>query len=361
MFYTMLPSGDSSTGHVEAGMLGGFYHRQLTRTPTPPPTATLSSSQTPTMISKSTASPTKAATSTSTIPAATSNTPTRTFTSTNTPTTIHTNTPTRTPTSTATQVPTRTPTATRTFTPTHTATATRTSTPTQTSTPTNTATPTALPGHTASQVPIYVQLTDQSFASAYDAVAQPSDAGLMSQGNFWILPLMTSGSPGGVYTAWAGAQTAFAPYASQFPWFVYNPEHWSNTPTYEQDNLVATVQQASAAIHGMGVSFILVPDQSFDQSYLSQLAPYVDIYGLQGERFENDLSKFQTVIAPEIPQVRAANPNAKVYIQVGTQYGTAQQMYDAVETVVGQADGILVWTDPNGLATVQAFLALIRP
>jgi hypothetical protein len=67
------------------------------------------------------------------------------------------------------------------------------------------------------------------------------------------------------------------------------------------------------------------------------------------------------VIAPEIPAVRAVNPNAKVYVQVGTQNGTAQPMYDAIATVVGQVDRILVWTDPNGLATVQSFLAMVRP
>jgi hypothetical protein len=192
-------------------------------------------------------------------------------------------------------------------------------------------------------------------------VARSGDIGLMSFGNFWLLPLVTTGWPGAVYTSWADAQTSFPPYATQYPWFTYNPEHWSNTPQSEQDNLVATVQQASLTIHGYGVSFMLVPDQSFDQAYLAQLAPYVDIYGLQGERFENDMTKFMTYIPPEIPAVRAANPNAKVYVQVGTQYGTAQQMYDAVSTVIGQADGICVWTDPNGLTTLQEFLALIRP
>jgi hypothetical protein len=185
--------------------------------------------------------------------------------------------------------------------------------------------------------------------------------GLVSYGNFWILPMIPPGTPGAVYTSWADAQTSFPPYASQFQYFTYNPEHWTNTPQTEQDNLVATVQQASASTHAMGLQFIVVPDQSFDQSYLGQLAPYADIYGLPGERFKNDLTKFQTMIAPEIPSVRAVNPNAKVYVQVGTQYGDAQQMYDAISTVIGQADGILVWTDPNGLATVQCFLVMVRP
>jgi hypothetical protein len=211
------------------------------------------------------------------------------------------------------------------------------------------------------QLPILVQLTDQTFSAAFTAVARSTDGGLISQGNFWLLPLMTIGSHGAVYTAWAGAQAGFQPYSTQFTYFCYNPEHWTNTPQSEQDNLVATVQQASTTIHSMGNQFILVPDQSFDQAYLSQMAPYADIYGLQGERFENDLTKFMTYVPPEIPAVRAANPNAKVYVQVGSQYGTAQQMYDTASLVIGQVDGILVWTAPGTLTTVQQFLAMVRP
>jgi hypothetical protein len=59
--------------------------------------------------------------------------------------------------------------------------------------------------------------------------------------------------------------------------------------------------------------------------------------------------------------VWAANPNTKVYVQVGTQYGTPQQMDDAISTVVGQADGIMVWTTPGEASLAQDFVNLIRP
>jgi hypothetical protein len=364
-----------------------------TALPTDAPTAT------PTVIATSTstgtASPTFSVTVAPTNPPTSTGTSTPTFTATLGPTGTTTATQTDTPTNTVAPTFTATLGPTSTLTPTHTSTSVPTASPTQPITPTATATPTipaapthtptvtgtvrtyitrtptitetpsntptALPGHTISQVPIAVQLTDQYFTSAYLTVARPSDFGLMSSGNFWLLPLLTTGWPGAIYTSWADAQTSLPTYATQIPWITYNPEHWSNTPSSEQANLVATVQQASSTIHGYGDSFMLVPDQSFDQAYLAQLVPYADVYGLQGERFENDLTKFQTIIAPEIPAVRAANPNAKVYVQVGTQYGTAQQMYDAISTVIGQADGICVWTDANGLATLQEFLALIRP
>jgi hypothetical protein len=211
-----------------------------------------------------------------------------------------------------------------------------------------------------STLPVIIQLANQTFATEYDAVSLSDDMGLVSPANFWLLPLITIGEKGAVYTSWADAQTGFPPVASQFNYFTYNPEHWTNTPQTEQDNLVATVQQASTTVHGLGVPFILVPDQTFDQSYLAQLAPYVDIYGLQGERFEGDTTLFMTYIPPEIPAVRAANPNAKVYVQVGTQYGTAQQMYDAASLVIGQVDGIMVWTEPGAEAEVQQFLAMVQ-
>ena len=182
----------------------------------------------------------------------------------------------------------------------------------------------------------------------------------MSSGNFWLLPFLNLGQHGAVYTSWAGALASFVPNASQFSAFTYNPEHWANTPDAEQNNLVATVQQASSTIHGLGLPFMVVPDQSFDQALDTQLAPYVDIYGLQGERFETDLTKFQTIIAPEITAIRAANPNVKIYIQVGTQFGTAQQMADAVAVVIGQADGIMIWTTPGAEQVVQDFFTIIR-
>jgi hypothetical protein len=204
-------------------------------------------------------------------------------------------------------------------------------------------------------------VTGQTFSAVFLSTARPSDTSLISSGNFWLLPVLNAGQHGAVYTSWADAQSSFSTSAGQFAAFSYNPEHWSTTPQTEQDNLVATVQQASATIHAMGLPFVLVSDQSFDQTYLSQQAPYVDVYGLQGERLENDLTKFQTIIAPEISAVRAANPSAKVYVQVGTQYGTPQQMDDAISTVIGQADGILVWTTPGEASLAQEFVNLIRP
>jgi hypothetical protein len=141
----------------------------------------------------------------------------------------------------------------------------------------------------------------------------------------------------------------------------YNPEHSSLTPKSGQNDLVATVQAAEALADQDGLTFVLVPDQAFDNQYASQLAPNADIYVLQAQSLETNTTAFDAWVNPTIATIRAASLTTQVFVQVATTSGTPQQMDNAIQTVAWSINGINIWTTPGEQSNLQAFIAPIRP
>src|SRR5258708_17729459 len=52
----------------------------------------------------------------------------------------------------------------------------------------------------------------------------------------------------------------------------------------------------SQQAHQYGFTFLVVPDVQFDMQYASQIAPYADLYIIQGQNFQRLTSTYQSSI-----------------------------------------------------------------
>jgi hypothetical protein len=210
------------------------------------------------------------------------------------------------------------------------------------------------------QLPLAMQLQGSSIVSYFNQVARPTDIALVGQPNTTLLNSVTKGQGLVVYTSWAAALPTLPSLTAKAKLVGYDPEHWSQTPTSEQDNLVATVKQASTQVHGQHRSFFLAPDDQFDLQYAAQLAPYADYYCIQAEHQETNPSQFSSFVRSLASTIHGANPNAKVYVQVSTVRGSPQQILTALQSVQGAVNGYVIWSATNQLSLVQETVSLVR-
>ncbi len=112
--------------------------------------------------------------------------------------------------------------------------------------------------------------------------------------------------------------------------------------------------------HNAGFNFVLVPDDSFNQQYIKQLAPNADMYILQGENLEANIPQFKIDMESWIQTIRQGNSHAQIFIQVSTNKGNSQQMKQALQSITQQINGIAAWTSPDTLSVLQQFVAVVR-
>jgi hypothetical protein len=210
-------------------------------------------------------------------------------------------------------------------------------------------------------LPIGTPISSSSQVSYWNQIANLTDIALVPESQTSLLPSITSGQRAVIFASWADAQQKLPSLLGQISVVVYDPEHWSQTPSSEQNNLVATVQSASSTAHQDGLTFLLVPDQQFDGQYAAQLAPYADIYTLQGQRLETNVSSFDNLVNPEISTIHSASPATQIFVQVSTGTGTPQQADNALQSVGSSINGIDIWTDPAHQSSFQSLVGLIRP
>jgi hypothetical protein len=177
---------------------------------------------------------------------------------------------------------------------------------------------------TLGQLPLTLVLQQTGDVTYYNQVARSTDLAALSPANSNLASTVKNGKRMVAFASWAAAQAALSGLVGKVDTIGYDPEHWSNTPMSEQNNLVATVQAASALTHTYGFSFFLVPDRTFDRSYGPQLAPYADIYCLQGEVIETNTSQFSQWMTSLISSLWQASAKTKIYVQVSTVRGTPQ-------------------------------------
>jgi len=106
------------------------------------------------------------------------------------------------------------------------------------------------------------------------------------------------------YASWEQAEHDLELIQENIDFVMYNPEHWSNTPLTEQQNLEAVVIKAADFTHAHGWQFAFVPDRQFAEQFLGRVAPYIDVTILQGQRFQSDPRAFHTWISEMIAVVR---------------------------------------------------------
>jgi hypothetical protein len=217
------------------------------------------------------------------------------------------------------------------------------------------------PRHLA-DVSIGMPIESVQSATYFNQIARPTDLALVpARGAERILPALTAGQRSIVWASWADAESQFPTIPRGATSIGYNPEHWAQTPSDEQQALPATVKRASEFAHAHGLTLLVAPDLRFDQESLAQVSPYADMIALQGQRLQDNPDTFATTLKGLIRTARAANPKIVVYVQVGAPRGSASQMLGALRGIEGDVDGVVIWTNQQTLTTLQDLVSQLRP
>jgi hypothetical protein len=160
-----------------------------------------------------------------------------------------------------------------------------------------------------------------------------------------------------------------------YKWVAYDPEAWSQTPVSEQQNPVKYLRLFGQLGHAHGYKVIELPardlgvvagsacparsGESLDPWFIrcniaGAAAAYSDIYVLQDQVNTTNVSEFAYLYNTARSQALAANPGVRVNSEVSTNYGTADQMAAAAQSIT--AGGYYISATTPTLPQADQFL-----
>ncbi|HZW02728.1 MAG TPA: hypothetical protein VFF68_02275 [Anaerolineaceae bacterium] len=228
-------------------------------------------------------------------------------------------------------------------------------------TPTTTPAPSLTPTRDLATLPISFPIMSAEMADYFNQIARPDDSALLPVAQLRWLPNIEAGLVRVGFPAWSRAERELPALVDRIDMVSYNPEHWDQTPEEEKNNLPETVERAHNLARQHNLLLMVAPDRRFARDYLRQIAPSTDLLALQGQRIQDDPAEFEQWAREMIAIAREANPEVKIYVQVGANQGPAEEMLAAIRTIAGEIDGISIWVNPDSFETLKEFLALIRP
>jgi hypothetical protein len=157
-----------------------------------------------------------------------------------------------------------------------------------------------------------------------------------------------------------------------FNWICYDNENGETWPTPKAELADPTKYTILAAklTHAAGLKFIAEPnfelitgrgshgmngrleltDKHVPFVRLKEAAPYLDAISLQLQRAQTDVEKYRDLTRQYAAEVRSANSNAIIFVQVTTREKSGRQptpadLMDAVRNTAGFVDGIWIHID----------------
>jgi hypothetical protein len=184
-----------------------------------------------------------------------------------------------------------------------------------------------------------------------------------------------------VYTSYAqfASDVQNGAISASYKWVQYDPEMWAQTPLNEQQNPALYMKLFGQLAHANGYNVIEVPARDLAQvpgSACPQLpgenldhwfvrcnvagaaAAYADIFVLQDQVNTTNLTEFDYLFNTTRSQALAANPQVQVDAEVSTNYGTADQMAAAAQSV--SADGYYINATTLTIGQADQFLQEMR-
>jgi hypothetical protein len=182
------------------------------------------------------------------------------------------------------------------------------------------------------------------------------------------------------YTSYAQFSSDIASGAITYPykWVMYDPEDWAQTPVGEQQDPVKYMKLFGQLAHAHGLKVVEAPAMDLcsvsGTSYprlsgetcaqwntrvniAGAAATDADLYVLQDESNTTNLSAYDSLYTSSVAQARAANSAVKVYSEVSTANGTADQMTAAAQSI--SPDGFYV-AAPGATAQADQFFLNIK-
>jgi hypothetical protein len=140
----------------------------------------------------------------------------------------------------------------------------------------------------------------------------------------------------------------------------YNLEHSPATPDNEKADPVGSIQKMRELADEYGLDLALGPDHDFALSHGVEMAPYVDYFVLQIQRQQTNPETVKAFVEPLVPQLRQANPDLEVSVQVRTE-GDVEKIVDLLDDLKEYLDGVSILTSPETVDIAWELVAALRP
>lgn len=190
----------------------------------------------------------------------------------------------------------------------------------------------------------------------FNNVARPTDiARLENASQLNLLDQITVGRKLLVFKSAAEAERLLPNIADQLDIIGYNLEHGPANPADEQAIPVASARRMRVLADEYDLILAFGPDHDFALSHGVEIAPFVDIFVLQVQRVQTDPQTVYDFILPLIPQLREANPDLQISIQVRTE-GDVAAIVDLVASIEDDLDGISILTSPDTVPVAEALV-----
>jgi hypothetical protein len=91
-----------------------------------------------------------------------------------------------------------------------------------------------------------------------------------------------------------------------------------------------------------------------------EIAPYVDYFVLQIQRQQTNPATVKAFVEPLVPQLRGANPDLEVSVQVRTE-GDVDDIVELLDDLKEHLDGVSILTSPDTVDVAWELTAALRP
>lgn len=139
----------------------------------------------------------------------------------------------------------------------------------------------------------------------------------------------------------------------------YNLENGPANRPDEQADPVGSIRRVRAVADQYGMKVFFGPNRAIALSHGVQMAPYADYFVLQVQQVQTEPRTVQEFVLPLVAQLRQANPNLQVSVQIRTE-GNVEELADLLLSMQGSIDGVSILTNDETEMVAKALIAELR-
>jgi hypothetical protein len=194
----------------------------------------------------------------------------------------------------------------------------------------------------------------------FNRVARPDDIARVE--NFRqmdILDDVTAGRKLVVFKSIDEAERVVPKIADEIDIIGYNLENGQGYSSEERADALTSVKHMHDLARQYDLLLAFGPDHNLALSEGVAVAPYVDLFILQVQRVQTEPATVYEFVLPLIPQLREANPDLEVSVQVRTE-GDIVEVVDLIDAMNDQLDGVSILTSPETVGTAEALVTELQ-
>jgi hypothetical protein len=190
----------------------------------------------------------------------------------------------------------------------------------------------------------------------FNQVARPNDIARIERiQQISLLDEITTGRKLVVFKSIEDAEQVLPHIADKIDIVGYNLENGQYNRPLEKANPVDSVKRMQELASEYDLLLAFGPDHELAISDGVAVAPYVDIFVLQVQRVQTEPAKVSSFVWPLIPQLRRANPDIEISVQVRTE-GDVTEITALIDALSDQLDGVSILTSPETVETAEALV-----